>query len=874
MTVEKIRLEQALRREKHWKRWGPYLSERQWGTVREDYSADGEAWYFFPFEHSHVRAYRWGEDGLCGISDNHQRLCFALALWNGKDPILKERLYGLNNGQGNHGEDVKEVYYYLDSTPTHSYMKCLYKYPQAPYPYTELVNENSRRGLDDAEFELWDTGVFDESRYWDVFVEYAKADVNDILVRITIHNRGPETATLHLMPTLWFRNRWAWGRKNRPQPWMKRTSENWVTLHERQLGNWQFWMSGSPEMLFTHNDTNPRLWQKPQPGYFKDAFHDRIIAGQTSAVSPDFTGTKMCGWYQLTLEPGKRKVIRCRLSESNEDQPLSPEFEETFSARAFEADEFYRELQGCGFPLSEAGRSIHRQALAGLLWNKQYYHYVVEDWITGDPSQPRPPEAHKHKRNAQWKHFFSEDIISMPDKWEYPWFAAWDLAFHTLPLALVDGEFAKQQLQLFLREWFLHPNGQLPAYEWNFEDVNPPVHAWAVWRVFKIDAKQTGKPDYAFLEGAFHKLLMNFTWWVNRKDSVGDNIFEGGFLGLDNIGVFDRSKPLPTGGLLEQADGTSWMAMYSLNMLRIAVELAQINPVYEDTASKFLEHFLYISYSMNRVGGVGLWDETDGFYYDRLRLPDGRTTPMRVRSLVGLIPLFAVETLDGDMIQRLEGFERRTRWFMEHRPELCPNLILPTRGDASSRGILALMDRTQLEHMLRVLLDESEFLSPFGIRSMSRTLEQQPFLFPVNGSNHRVDYEPGESRSRLFGGNSNWRGPIWFPTTYLIIESLQKYAHYYGDSFRVECPVGSGTMLTLDQAAAEISRRLARLFLPDETGQRPCFGDTPLCGRDPNFSQYLWFHEYFHAETGKGLGANHQTGWTALVAKLLMQSGE
>ena len=874
MTAEKLRLDQARRREQHWKRWGPYLSERQWGTVREDYSAGGNAWDYFPHEHARSRAYRWGEDGLLGISDNHQRLCFAVGLWNGHDHILKERLFGVSNSEGIHGEDVKELYYYLDSTPTHSYMRALYKYPQAAFPYEWLVDANRGRSRSEPEPELRDSGVFNGSRYWDVFVEYAKAGPNDILIRVTVFNRGPEPASLHVLPQLWFRNRWSWGRPNRPRPEMWQAAPNCVLMRERQLGEWRFWLDNPPEILFTHNETNPALWDMPASGHFKDAFHRRIIGGETGAVNPNQTGTKTCGWYQLHLDPGRRAVIRCRLTEGGAVEHDGDEFDEIFAQRRFEADEFYSELQGCGCELSEDGRNVQRQAFAGLLWTKQFYRYTVEEWIKGDPAGPAPPPERREGRNKAWVHFFADDILSMPDKWEYPWFAAWDLAFHMIPFALIDPDFAKHQLQLLLREWYLHPNGQVPAYEWAFDDVNPPVHAWAVWRVYKIDARHNGAPDRAFLERCFHKLLMNFTWWVNRKDSLGDNIFEGGFLGLDNIGVFDRSKPLPTGGFIEQSDGTSWMAMYSLNMLRIAVELAQEDSVYEDIASKFLEHFLYIADSMNNLGGTGLWDEEDGFFYDRLRLPDGHSIPLRVRSLVGLAPLFAVESIDMEDLAPMHGFRRRAAWFISHRPDLCTGLTLPDADSGETRGLLSLISRGRLERVIEAMFDETEFLSDYGIRSLSRIHRDKPYVFQSDGVESRVAYQPGDSDTWMFGGNSNWRGPIWFPMNYLFIESLQKYHHYFGDSVTVEFPRGSGRRIHLGEAAAELSRRLSRLFLRDADGRRACNGDVELFQSDPHFRDCLLFHEYFHGDTGRGLGANHQTGWTALVAKLLFQSGE
>jgi len=873
MAVERERIRQADLRTKHWRRWGPYLSERQWGTVREDYSPYGTAWDYFPFEHAHLRAYRWGEDGICGISDNHQRVCFSIALWNGQDPILKERLFGVTNEQGNHGEDVKELYYYLDSTPTHSYMKALYKYPQREYPYQWLKEESARRGCLDPEPELIDCGIFDADRYFDVFIEYAKADVNDILIRLTVHNRADAVADLDLLPMIWFRNRWSWGRPNRPKPRLEAAGAEWIQLAESKYPNLRFWLENPDELLFTDNESNAlKLWGlRGGNPYTKDAFNDYIVHGRRMAVNPEQFGTKAAGRYRMRLERGETRVVRLRLTDQAALESGFDQFDAIFSARKAEADEFYAFEQR---HLSEDACRVQRQALAGLLWSKQFYHYVVEDWLDGDPAGPPPPRGREMGRNRGWIHLFNEDVISMPDKWEYPWYAAWDLAFHMIPMAIVDPGFAKQQLALFLREWYMHPNGQIPAYEWTFDDVNPPVHAWACWRVYKIDARINGKADIEFLKSVYHKLLMNFTWWVNRKDSLGDNIFEGGFLGLDNIGVFDRNKPLPDGGTIEQSDGTSWMAMFSLNMLRIALELARHDPVYEDIASKFFEHFLYIASAMNKLGGRGLWDEDDGFFYDRMRLRDGRLMPLRVRSMVGLIPLFAVETIDFETLNALPGFHRRMRWFQENRPDLSHNIASTTEGGVGERRLLALVNRERLERVLRTMLSEAEFLSPYGLRSMSRYHLRAPYVLTLDGSEHRVDYVPGESVNRMFGGNSNWRGPIWFPVNYLMIESLQRFGLYYGDSFQVEFPTGSGRRCTLTQVAAELSKRLSHIFLRDTNGNRPCFGSYEKLQTDPEFRDHLLFHEYFHGENGAGLGANHQTGWTALVAKLLQQSGE
>ncbi len=869
MPAERDRVLEAVHRTAHWRRWGPYLSERSWGNPREDYSATGEAWEYFPFDHAHMRAYRWTEDGILGICDNHQRLCFAVALWNGRDPILKERLFGVGGNEGNHGEDVKEYYYYLDSTPTHSYMKGLYKYPQAEFPYRSLREASRGRGRMDSEFELIDTGVFEQDRYFDVLIEYAKASVDDILIRIAVTNRGPDAAVLHLVPTLWFRNIWSWGYPA-SKPVLDRGGAAVIRARHDTLGHFDLWLDDSPELLFTENGSNTeKLW-----GYhgaiphYKDAFHDYIVRGRDNAVNSGETGTKACGHYKLTLGAGEQRIFRMRLAP--EGSPPA-HFDETFALRIAEADEFY------GFhppSLSADACSVQRQAFAGLLWNKQFYHFVVEQWLKGDPGQPPPPASRALGRNRQWFHLFNEDVISMPDKWEYPWYAAWDLAFHTVAFAGIDPDFAKQQLSLFLREWYMHPNGQVPAYEWAFSDVNPPLHAWACWRVFKIDWKLQGKPDYAFLESAFHKLLMNFTWWVNRKDTEGANIFEGGFLGLDNVGVFDRSKPLPTGGMLEQSDGTSWMAMYSLQMLKISFQLIPHDPSYEDCASKFFEHFLYIASAMNGFAGEGLWDEDDGFFYDWLKLGDDQRAPMKVRSMVGLIPLFAAVTLEASEIESAPGFKRRMDWFLVNRPDLCCNIASMTRQGMAERRLLAVVQKERLVRILRRMLDENEFLSPYGIRSLSRRHESHPYVLHVDGHEYRVDYEPAESRTGLFGGNSNWRGPVWFPVNFLLIEALQRFHHYFGDELVVEFPTGSGHYTHLAEVAACLSRRLSALFLRDPNGHRPVFGGAAKFQTDPHFRDHILFYEYFHGDNGAGIGASHQTGWTALVAKLLQQSGE
>ncbi len=880
--AEARRLEEARLRRKHWKRWGPYLSERAWSSVREDYSPDGKAWDYFPHEHARSRAYRWNEDGLGGICDRHQRICFAIALWNGRDPILKERLFGLTGTEGNHGEDVKEYYFYLDSTPTHSYMRFLYKYPHAEFPYVRLVDENRRRGKRSPEFELMDTGVFDGNRYFDVEIEYAKADPEDILIQIHVTNRGPEPAPLDLLPTIWFRNVWAWQPgMDRPIAEIAPRPSSCIALSEPTYGSRFLHCEDAPTLLFTENDTNTqRLFGHPNGFTFtKDAFHRYLIDHERGAVNPARRGTKAAAHYPLQVPSDGTVTIRLRFNESlpgsGTDQ-LGQQFARLVDDRRREADEFYASVLSAS--LSDDARNVARQALAGLLWSKQFYYYVVKDWLEGDPSQPPSPDERRDGRNSQWTHLYNADVISMPDKWEYPWYASWDLAFHCVPLAMVDSEFAKDQLLLLLREWYMHPNGQLPAYEWALGDVNPPVHAWAALRVYKIEKKARGIGDRSFLERVFQKLLLNFTWWVNRKDAEGMNVFQGGFLGLDNIGVFDRSAPLPAGGHLEQSDATSWMAMYSLNMLAIATELARENPSYEDLASKFWEHFINIAHAMSggRVHGGhahDLWDETDGFFYDVLHTAEGRV-PLRVRSLVGLIPLLAVQTLEPKTLDRMPGFSKRLHWFIEHRPDLTDNVAcMETLGD-NRRRLLAILDGERLRRVLQVMLDEREFLSPHGIRAISAIHRDSPYALNVNGFDYEVRYEPAESSSGLFGGNSNWRGPVWFPINYLLIEALQKFHHYYGDNFRVECPTGSGQLMTLSEVAAELSRRLSRIFLRDERQRRPVFGGLQTFQNDPHWRDLILFHEYFHGDNGAGLGASHQTGWTALVAKLLQQSGE
>jgi hypothetical protein len=870
---EAKRLEESRQRTKHWKLWGPYLSERSWGTVREDYSPDGGAWNYLPHDHARSRAYRWNEDGLAGICDRHQMICFALALWNRNDRILKERAFGLNGHEGNHAEDVKEYYYYLDSTPTHSYLKYLYKYPQAAFPYNTLLDENRRRNREVREFELMDTGIFADDRYFDVVVEYAKADVEDVLIRITATNRGPESARLNILPTIWFRNRWTWGVNDDPRPILKAT-ESRIELNHFQLGQRWLYCDGTPELLFTENESNNQLlFNSPNSSpYVKDAFHEYVVKGHVDAVNPNLTGTKAAANYQLDIASGESKVLQLRFCKDELADPFNSDFEELFAKRIAEADEFYNEL--IPTQLDADSRSVIRQAFAGMLWSKQYYHYVVEEWLDGDPKTPTPPSERKSGRNHEWTHLYNSDVISMPDKWEYPWYAAWDLAFHCVPLALVDVEFAKEQLILLLREWYMHPNGQLPAYEWAFGDVNPPVHAWAAWRVYKIEKNKTGVGDYKFLERVFHKLMLNFTWWVNRKDAEGNNIFEGGFLGLDNVGIFDRSKPLPSGGHLEQSDGTSWMAMYSLNLLTIALELARQNPAYEDVASKFWEHFIHIARAMNNIGteNMGLWDEQDGFYYDVLHLTTGEHLPLRVRSVVGLVPLLAVQTIEANVLDAFPDFKKRLEWFANNRKDLTADIATFRTPGQEGRKTVGLVRRDRLESILRYMLDEEEFLSPFGIRSLSRHHKDHPYALTLDGSEYRIDYEPSESHSGTFGGNSNWRGPVWFPINYLLIETLQKLHSYYGDTFKVECPTRSGNLLNLAEVAAELSRRLSRIFLRGSDGRRPLFGNIEKFQTDPHWQDKIFFYEYFNGDTGEGLGASHQTGWTGLIAKLLLDA--
>jgi hypothetical protein len=892
LDAESLRLAEDARREKNWKRWGPYLSERQWGTVREDYSEDGDCWNYFPHDHARSRAYRWGEDGLLGVTDRECRLCFALALWNGKDPILKERLFGLNGHEGNHGEDVKELYWYLDATPTASYLKALYKYPQSEFPYVRLVDENRARGRSAREFELEDSGAFDGDRYFDVGVEYAKAGPDDLCVRVTVVNRGPERATLHVLPTLWFRNTWSWGCAHEGcwvKPVVRQKAPDLLQATHVTLGVTNLHVGAGPdgrlpELLFTDNETNTRRLYGTEPlqPYVKDAFDRYVVHGEKDAVNPKRVGTKVAPHYTLTVDPKQSVVLKLRLAATSKDAKpsessgakLGAEFDQTFAARVAEADDFHASRVPATTTRDE--RNVVRQACAGLIWSKQFYHYVVEHWLDGDPEQPPPPESRKSGRNHEWHHLFNRDVVSMPDKWEYPWYAAWDLAFHMLPFARLDPNFAKEQLVLFLREWYMHPNGQLPAYEFALGDVNPPVHAWAAWRVYKSTASR-GQRDRVFLERVFQKLLLNFTWWVNRKDTEGNNLFSGGFLGLDNIGVFDRNKPLLDGSRLEQADGTAWMAFYCTTMLSMALELAKGNAAYEDLASKFFEHFVAIVDAMNSIGGTGLWDEQDGFYYDQFHSGrDGQSQPLRVRSMVGLIPLFAVEVLDDAELAKLPGFKKRMQWFLENRLDLARHVTFAEtrtkKGDAgqtTTRRLLAIPSKERLERVLKYMLDENEFLSPYGVRSLSKAHARSPYVFSAGGVEHRVDYAPGESTTPLFGGNSNWRGPVWFPVNYLLIEALERYHHFYGDDFRVECPTGSGRRMTLKEVARELSRRLTRLFLPDAKGRRPCHGDDVRFANDPSSKDLVLFHEYFHGDDGRGLGASHQTGWTALVIRCI-----
>jgi len=873
-TAEGRRLAQNDKRTAHWNRWGPYLSARAWGSVREDYSPAGTAWDSFPHDHARSRAYRWNEDGLLGISDRHQWICFALALWNGKDPILKERFFGLTNTEGNHGEDVKECWYYLDATPTHSYLKALYKYPQAEFPYRLLLEENRRRGPQDPEFELVDSGIFGEGRYFDVLVEYAKAEPDDVLAEITAFNRGPEPATLDLLPTIWFRNTWSWDGSARPS---LVADGSRIRLDETPYGPMTLHCPPEAELLFTENDTNTRrLEGVPTPSsYVKDAFHEYLVAGRREAVNPERRGTKAAAWMRCAIPSGGQARLRLRLTPQAvaATDPLGDDFEKIFENRRREADEFYAAL--VPKVLGNDEKRVMRQALAGMIWSKQFYNYDVRRWLQGDPKAPSPPPERRRGRNRDWTHFYAADVLSMPDTWEFPWFAAWDLAFHCVVLALVDPQFAKAQLLLMLREWYMHPNGQIPAYEWAFGDVNPPVHAWAAIRVYQIEKAKTGHGDRAFLKRIFHKLLLNFNWWVNRKDELGSNIFQGGFLGLDNIGIFDRNTPLPPGWVLGQADGTSWMAMYCLNLLGMALELAIEDPAYEDVASKFWEHFIHIGYAMHHMGedGINLWDEQDGFFYDAVRLPDGTHEPIRIRSLVGLIPLSAVATAERRLFDQFPTFKRRAEWFIANRLDLVVSSASKIESGAQERVLFSVATPDQLRRILRYMLDENEFLSPYGIRSVSKHHQANPVTIRTGGVEHRMTYEPGESTTRVFGGNSNWRGPIWLPINYVILESLRRYHQFFGDSFRVEMPTGSGNLRTLKEVYQELARRLTRIFLPDASGGRPVFDGIEIYRKDPHWKDLILFHEYFHGDTGKGLGASHQTGWSGLVAKLLDELG-
>jgi mannosylglycerate hydrolase MGH1-like protein len=888
MNAEQRRLAEEKRADGPWYFWGPYLAERAWGTVREDYSANGDAWNYLPHDHARSRAYRWNEDGIGGISDFKGRLCFAFAFWNERDPILKERLFGLTGPQGNHGEDVKELYWYTDATPSHSYLAMWYRYPHAAYPYAELVSEAAHRSRTDSEFELEDTGIFSENHFFDIQIEYGKASPNDILIKATATNNGPAAATLHILPTVWFRNTWSWGYDNR-RPMLQEGTANEsgidiIQADHHALGRYILCCEAPEKLLFTENESNlSRLWGVANHSpHVKDAINDAIVGGNIDVINANRVGTKAAAHYRLLLRPGEARSIRLRLckmedggSAAADSQDLPPsdpfgDFDVIFAARKAEADEFYGQLSAES--LGEEHRAVQRQALAGMIWSKQFYHYLVEQWLDGDPGQPPPPPERLSGRNSQWRHLYNERVMSMPDKWEYPWYASWDLAFHCIPLALVDTCFAKAQLDIIVREWYQHPNGQIPAYEWNFNDVNPPVLAWAAWRVYQIERKQTGKGDRAFLETIFHKMLLAFTWWVNRKDSEGNNIFQGGFLGLDNIGVFDRNDSFADGSHLEQADGTSWMGMLSLNLMRIAMELGLENHVYENIATKFFEHFLGIAAAMNNLGGkgIGLWNEEDEFYYDVLHTPGGRYLPLRVRSLVGLLPLLAVETIQPQLIEALPGFKSRLEWYLTHRPDLASLVSRWQEAGTGERRLVALTRGHRMKCLLRRMLDPNEFLSDYGVRSVSKYHKEHPYVVQIRGEEKVVNYEPGESQTGIFGGNSNWRGPIWLPINYLLIESLQQFHHYYGDDFKVECPTGSGRLLNLKEIANDLSNRLIKLWMRNGEGERPC---QPGRAGGSHKARYL-FHEYFHGDTGAGLGASHQTGWTGLVAKLIQQQGE
>ena len=883
MSAEQQRLEDARAQSARWKKWGPYLSERQWGTVREDYSEGGNAWDYFSHDQARSRAYRWGEDGLAGISDDKQRLCFALALWNGKDPILKERLFGLTNSEGNHGEDVKEYYFYLDSTPTHSYMRYLYKYPQAAYPYNDLVETNRRRGRGEFEYELLDTGVFDQDRYFDIFVEYAKHSPDDLLIRIRVHNRGPDPAEICVLPTLWFRNQWSWyGVADRPvlEHVPGTASQSIVKATDATLGERYLYCDADVPLLFTENETNTQsVFGVPNRSpYVKDGINNYLVHGQEGAVNPEKKGTKVSPLYRLTITPGQCQTVRLRLTtlapmdfaKSNGlgAGPFGNHFDDTFATREHEADEFYAGVIPASLSADEA--NVMRQALAGMLWSKQFYYYDVDKWLEERGSDPFKPARRASPRNDNWHHMYNADVISMPDKWEYPWYAAWDLAFHVLALTLVDADFGKQQLNLILRERYLHPNGQIPAYEWNFGDVNPPVHAWSTIFTYRLEKAQKGQGDQRWLKTCFQKLLMNFTWWVNRKDRTGRNVFEGGFLGLDNIGVFDRSAPLPTGGSLEQADGTAWMALFCQNMLEIAVELAMTDDDYADMALKFSEHFLWIASAMMHLGTEkGMWDEEDGFFYDVLRLPNGQAQHLKVRSMVGLLPFCAVTTFEGELRAKYPDVYQRLAWFVESRPELVAAIHDPRKPGHAGRALSAVLNEERLRRVLSKMLDESEFLSPYGIRSLSRYHADHPYVFRAGGGEYRVSYLPAESDTGMFGGNSNWRGPIWMPMNALIVRALLQYYGYYGNEFTVECPTGSGRYMNLFEVAEEIARRLTAIFLKEANGRRPVYGGASKLQTDPHWRDCLSFYEYFHGDNGAGLGASHQTGWTGIVARMM-----
>ena len=896
MNAEQKRLEENKTRDAAWHFWGPYLAERAWGTVREDYSANGDAWNFFPFEHARSRAYRWNEDGLGGVSDHKGRLCFAFAFWNERDPLLKERLFGLSQAQGNHGEDVKELYWYADSTPTHSFMRMIYRYPQARFPYEELIAQNGARSKMEGEFEIWNTNAFAENRFFDIEIEYAKADSHDILIRVNATNCGPEPAPLHLLPTIWFRNTWSW--ENSSKPTLRKSSERShiavITAAHPVLGDYDLFCDSVDDLFFTENDSNAeRLWGIPNAAPFvKDSINDRLINGKIDAVNPTQTGTKAAAYYKFNIPPGETISIRLRLARAGGKTTTEAfaDFDAIFKLRRAEADQFYNELAPAS--ISEEHRAIQRQAFAGLLWNKQFYHYIVDQWLDGDPCQPPPPHERLTGRNSGWRHLYNEHVMSMPDKWEFPWYASWDLAFHCITLALVDVQFAKRQLDLIVREWYLHPSGKIPAYEWNFDDANPPVLAWAAWRVYQIERKQNGKGDRAFLETIFHKMLIAFTWWVNRKDSEGKNIFQGGFLGLDNIGVFDRSTSFADGTRLEQSDATSWMGMFCLNLMRIAIELALENHVYENIATKFFEHFLSIAAAMNNLGGsgIGLWNEEDEFYYDVLHTPGGRYLPLKIRSIVGLFPLLAVDVIQPQLIEALPGFKRRLEWYLEYRPDLASLVSRWQEPGMKERRLVAITRGHRMKCLLRRMLDPNEFLSDYGVRSVSKYHKEHPYVLTARGETRTVNYEPAESQTAIFGGNSNWRGPVWFPGNYLLIESLQQFHHYYGDDFKVECPTGSGQFMHLKDVANELSNRLIKIWLRDQNGERPfarasryettsdvtsaSSNNRPSNASAARTSDRYLFHEYFHGDNGAGLGASHQTGWTALVAKLIQQQGE